>query len=367
MLTRFHKVLLALLAVQIILVVVVVMTRGDGGALKEHPLVAGFDAAKVTRLQVWGSATGKPVDLVKRDAKWVLASGFDYPVGDTKVTDALAPIAKLSAAAPIASAAARYKQLHVADDDFERKLVITAGGKDLTMYLGSGAGARRTAVRIAGDDGVYGATGITTSQVSGDAKQWIDPTYVKIPTDEIAQVTVARDGKTIEFARVSAPAAPAAGSGSDAGSAAAPTEHWTATVGGAPIPLAAGETIDEPSIDHWVGQVATIDLSAPGDPKRDASRPIATITIERKAKDAKTSTPTIIDVVAEGESYWVHDRSQAQAAIVDHGRLDDVLGAERGKVIRKPLPPPPAPSAIAPGAGSGSAARPGTGSAARPS
>ena len=56
MLTRFHKILIAALAVQLALVAFV-MTRGDDtGALKEHPILTGFDAAKVTRLQVFSGA-----------------------------------------------------------------------------------------------------------------------------------------------------------------------------------------------------------------------------------------------------------------------------------------------------------------------
>src|ERR1044071_3948152 len=150
MLTRFHKILIAALAVQLLLAVIVLTRGDDSAAQKEHPLVPGFDAAKVTRLQVFASDANKPegsdaeakkpVDLVKRDANWVLASGFDYPVEQTKVNDVLSPIAKLAASAPIATQASRHKQLHVADDDFERKLVITADGKDLTLFVGGFAG-----------------------------------------------------------------------------------------------------------------------------------------------------------------------------------------------------------------------------------
>jgi hypothetical protein len=372
MLTRFHKILIALLAVQLLLVVLVLVRGEDTGALKEHPLLAGFDAAKVTRLQVFANATAKPVDLVKRDASWVLASGFDYPVPEAKVTDALAPIAKLAAAAPIATQTGRHKQLHVADDDFERKLVITRDGKDLTLFIGGAAGARHTAVRLGGDANVYGVTGLSVAQVSGEARQWVDPTYLKIPSDEIAQVTIQRDGKTVELVRSAPPAPPAAGSGSagsgagsgssagsgsgaGSGSAAAPpAERWNVTIGAAPVALASGESLDQPAIERLVGQVATIDLSAPADPKRDAAKPTATITIEHKAKDAATPAPTIVDVITDGESYWVHDRSLPRAALVDRSRLDDVLGADHDKVVKKP-PPPPAPP---PAPGAGSAARP---------
>lgn len=381
MLTRFHKILIGLLAVQLVLVVIV-LTRGDDTAsLKEHAVLAGFDAAKVTRLQVFAGATAKPVDIVKRDAGWVLASSFDYPVEATKVTDVLAPLAKMTAAAPIATSVGRHKQLHVADADFERKLVITRDGKDETLFIGSSAGARRTAVRIGGGNDVYGVAGISAAAVSGEARVWVDPAYEKIPVDEIAKVTVVRDGKTMELSRAAAPPSPApADSGSGAGSAAPATpaaEPWTAAIGGAPIALAAGESLDPAALDRLVGQVARIDVTSPGDPKRDASKPTATITIERKPSGAATPAPVTIDVIADGSSYWVHDRGLPRAALVDKSRLDDVLGMERDKLVKKPPPPPPSPAAGAgPGAGAAKpappgpgvpVAKPGTGSAARPS
>jgi len=370
MLTRFHKVLIALLVVQLVLVVIV-MTRGDDtGSLKEHLVLSGFDATKVTRIQIFASATAKPVDLVKRDAAWVLASGFDYPVEATKVTDLLSPIAKMSAAAPIATQAGRHKQLHVADADFERKLVITSEGKDLTLYIGSQAGPRRMAVRVGGTDNVFGVTGVSAAGAGGEARQWVDPVYAKIPNEEIAKITVQRDGKTVELVRPAAPEVPAgAGSGSaGSGSSAvppppSPPQHWSPTIAGAPIALATGESLDDAAIDRLVGQVATIDLSSPADPKRDASKPTATITIDRKPAGSATPAPVIIDVIADGESYWVHDRAVPRAVLVDKSRLDDVLSVERDKLVKKPAPPAPSPAAGAAKPGPA----PGTGSAARPS
>jgi hypothetical protein len=373
MLTQFHKILIAALGVQLVLAVIVLTRGNDSAALKERPIIAGFDAAKVTELKVFGKPTdakpdaGKPVDLVKHDKDWVLASGFDFPVEQKKVDDVLSPIAKLAAAAPIATQAARQKQLHVADDDFERKLVISAGGKDTTLFIGGAAGARRTAVRLGGDDKVYAVTGLNAFSIGSEPRLWIDTAYVKIPREDIARLVVERDGKKVEMTK-GAPPPPAAagsgsaegsgsgaGSGSAAGSAAAPAppgaEHWSATIGGEPVALAAGESFDEPAFDRLVGDVSTLDLSAPADPKRDASKPTATITIDRKTTGSSTQVPTVIDVIADGTSYWVHDRSQPRAGLVDKARLDEVLAADHDKLVKKPPPPPPAP-----GAGSGSAA-----------
>jgi hypothetical protein len=133
-------------------------------------------------------------------------------------------------------------------------------------------------------------------------------------------------------------------------------EHWNVMVRGAPVALAAGESIDEATIDRLVNQAGMIELSSPADPKRDASKPTATITIDRKATGTSTTAPTVIDVILDGNSYWVHDRSSPRAVLVDKARIDEIVNVDRDKVVKKPPPPPPPPGT---GSAAGSGAHPG--------
>lgn len=339
MLTRFHKILIGLLVAQVVLAVIVLSRGDDRAAHKEHPLFASFDAAKVTRVQVFGDKPGDKIDVAKRGAGWVLASGFDYPADGSKLGDALSPIAKLTAGEPITTQASRHKQLHVADDDFTRKLVMTVDGKDVTMYIGGPAGVRRTAVRLAGSDDVYAVAGITAASLSVEPRQWVDPTYVKVAQADIAKIVIQRDGQSVELSKLAAPTPPPA-AGSDAGSAAPPAaEHWTATIGGAPIALGKDESIDEPAITRIVDEVASIDLTAPADAKRDASHPTATITIEHKPGTAGAAAPTVVDLIVDGTSVWVHDRASQRAVLAEKFRLDAALTVDRDKLVKKPPPP----------------------------
>ena len=129
MLERYHKMLIGLLVVQVVLIVAVFARGGDNGALGTHLLLPGFDAAKVTRIQI-ASGDGKSVDLVKKGDKWTVASAFDFPVDDARVADLLTPVAKLAAEEPIATSASRHKQLKVAADDFDRSDRAHRGQQD---------------------------------------------------------------------------------------------------------------------------------------------------------------------------------------------------------------------------------------------
>ena len=309
MLTRFHKILIGLLAVQLALAVVI-LVRGDAHAVeKPQPLLAGFDAATVTRVQVVGNDK-TTVDLVNKNGAWVVASSFDYPVEESKVTDLMSQIAKLSAAAPIATQDRRHKQLGVADTDFQRKLVITAGGKDTTLFVGGSAGLRRTAIRFAGDARVYGVTGLSAYAIGNEPKLWVATTYSNIPQEEIAKVTIDRAGTSTVIERQG--------------------DKWTT-----PLTLAQGETIDQDKLAGLVTNVARIELAAPADPKRDATKPTATITIEKTAQDNATPAPTVIDVISDGERYWVKTRGADRAVLVDKAALDDVIGVERSKLVKR--------------------------------
>ncbi len=319
MLTKFHKILLGLLGVQILLAVLLLSRGGDAPAAKEQPLLPGFDVAKVTRIQVFSGAD-KPIDLAKRGSGWVVASSFDYPAAPAKIDGLLAPLAKVAAAEPIATQAARHKQLKVADSEFERKLVITADGKDITLFVGAPAGLRRNALRIGGHDEVYAVRELSPYSAPAEPHMWVDQHYLAIPKDEIAKVQVKRGDATIELTH-------------------ADDGKWTATWDGGPI-----DPVDSDAIDHLVEQVATVDLLSPADPKRDTAK-ATTISIELKTKPGVSGAPVVIDAIQDANSFWIHQRAFDRAVDVDKSRLE-IATVERAKLVK--APPAPAPPAPAP-------------------
>lgn len=338
MLTRFHKILIGLLAAQVVLAVFVHAHNDDGAVLETRPILAKFDAAKVTHVKV-ATTTGKPIEIDKRGDAWVLSSSFDYPVTASKVTDLLSSVAKLSAAAPIATSASRHKQLHVADDQLERKLTLTAGSTETSLIIGNSVGSRRTALRLAGDSRVFAVSGLTPWSIGATPREWVDPAYVHVPREEIGKLVIQHGTQTVEVARAKA------------------GDPWTATIDGAPVTLAAGESLDTATIDTLVGNAASIDLMEPGDPKRTATptattTTITTITIERLATNA-SAAPVVIDVVDDGPSYWVHQRGLDRAVLVEKAHLDGLVTVSRDKLVKKEAPATTQTKAATSGAQSG--------------
>jgi hypothetical protein len=396
MLTRFHKILIGLLVAQLALAALAWLRAGDAPPLRDQPLLAGLDVAKVASIKVFGDSASKPaIELAKQAAGWSLVSHFGYPADAAKVKAALDPIAKIAAGAPLATAASRHKQLRVADGEFDRKIVLgLEGGGERVLYTGSPAGGRRTAVRVGGVE-VFAAKDVPF--FATEPTSYVATKYFEVPRAEITKLTIQRDQRTFVLTRSAAPpagsaappagsaappagsAAPPAGSAAPpAGSAAPPAgsaappesspapETWDVTVDGSALTLAAGEAIDREAIDSLLADLSAIELRAPGDPKRDASRPTATVAIERKG----ATEPIVLEVVAEPPAapaaagapapeamYWVRKRGDARAALVELRAVNTVVEIAIDKLVKKPAPPA-AGSASAPAAGSAAAALP---------
>jgi uncharacterized protein DUF4340 len=386
--SRWNKILLGALAAQVLLAVLF-LTRGEQTGIGTlAPLVTGLDAAKVNRIRISAGAKEDPsaktdkapassasaasgdadkpaIELVKRGAGWVLASHHDYPADPTKVTELLDKLIALQSRGPMARAAARQKQLGVADADFQRRLVIGRdGGNDLTLYVGSAAGGRRTAVRLAGQNDIHAVAGLTAWGVATDPTAWVDPVYFRVANPELVSVEVAGASGRISLER----------SGG----------LWIASHDGTPITPGPGETLDQSLIERLAAAVSTIHLAAPADPQRDLSKPTATITLHMKPAAAPatpaatpeaagaTDTPAtppaaaavsepgdehVLDLLVDtNDRYYLRERGNPNAVLVAASSLRDLVELTAAKVISKPaVPPAPRPAA---GARPAPAARP---------
>jgi len=190
--TKLNKILIAVLIAQLALAAFV-LTRDDQIHIAPmQPVLAGFDSAKVTRIQVFDKGGDKPaIDLAKAgDDAWKLSSGFDFPVDASKVGDLLSKVAAMKSRGPIATTAVRHEQLGVTDTGFEKKLVLTTPAGEVAVLVGKAEGGRTTAVRLAGDPRVYGVTALTAWGVEATPARWIDTSYLALEPDRVARLSI---------------------------------------------------------------------------------------------------------------------------------------------------------------------------------
>jgi hypothetical protein len=353
---RTNKILAVLLGVQVALAILVFLKHDDNPIGKLEPLVDGLPVDKVDRIRVFDSypppkqegedkkQASKPdqpaVELVKRGSDWQLASHHDYPADGTKVSELLDKVTAIRTRGPIASGKARQKQLEVADDDYQRKLVISAGGKDTTLFVGTSAGARQTSVRLAGSNDVHGASGLSAFAVGANAAAWIDTAYFKVEKEQIASIEVSNQNGTFTIE----PAATGGG--------------WTVEMNGKPIVIPAGSEIDKDFVDRAVSRISSMTMTEPGDPRRSVDKPQVTVVVHMKAPQAAAGPdggpPAVsqpgqeytVDVAESGEKdkSFVKVRGSPHAALVHSLSLSELVEMSASKLVRKhedkPAPPP---------------------------
>ena len=312
-------------------------------------VLPGFDATKVTRVQIYPAAidaapASKPaLDLVQADAAWTLASHFGYPVDGGKLADPFAGLASMRARGPITRDPARHRQLGVADDHYERKLVLRTPTGDVTVLLGGPAGTRAIAVRVLPGNEVYAVTGVGPGSWGTTPGAWVGAPYLQIAPASIAKVSVQAGSTSVEL---------------DHGSGA-----WAATVGGIPVVPGPGEELSTSTIDAALGVLAQVMPREPGDPAQplgpDATTIAITVAPPAAAPAAGSGAPvaspvptgTTLDLVKTPTGYWLHDRSKGTAIQVDASTVAPLLGLDRGKLIKKveAAPAAPTPGGLPPG------------------
>jgi hypothetical protein len=101
-------------------------------------------------------------------------------------------------------------------------VVLTTAAGERTFFVGSSAGTRRNAFRIAGDGKIF-ATDFSAGSVNVAPNGWIDTKYTTVPTDDVEKITLTRAGTTIVLDRASG--------------------AWVPTENGAPVVPAAGNVL----------------------------------------------------------------------------------------------------------------------------
>lgn len=315
---KLQRILLAVLAAQLVLAVIVfwprAATTGAGSPL------LNIKSEDVTGLTI-SDDQGRTVKLAKAADGWIAASAADYPADATKITPVLDKLAAITAGQPVAQTAASHAQLQVADNKYVRKVELQTAGGAQTLYLGSASGARATHVRLAGQDAVYLARDVATWEVSGDVLSWIDAAYLSVPTTDVTAFTVKNANGEFAFTK---------------------NEAGVWTLAG----LAEGETLNTGAVTTLLNQAASVRLTAPlgktDDPAYGLAQPSATVTLTAKSGDqTRTVTLTIGAKNGTDNSYVVKSSESAYYVRVAEFSVKDLVEKARDGLLQQPPTPTP--------------------------
>lgn len=160
----------------------------EGGELSKHSSTQklfDFETSAVNGIHI-EDAAGNKTELKRIDNSWRTMD--DFPADSDRVDQLLSKLLGLEHGLAIAQSASAAERFEVSEDDFQRSVHLLNGQEILgSLYLGSGAGARRSHVRLTEDDSIYAVT-IGTFELPAEISNWQDKNLLKINFDAVNMV-----------------------------------------------------------------------------------------------------------------------------------------------------------------------------------
>ncbi|MDH3627439.1 MAG: DUF4340 domain-containing protein [Acidobacteriota bacterium] len=190
--TRNQRILLVVLAVQILLIVVVRMPMGERGvSAGPTPLIAGWDELVPTRVMFGGDDDA--VQLLRAGDGWQVEALDGFPADGAKLESLLTKIGALEVRRPLVRSARYHESFGVREQDAEARLRIWGDGNDdpaVDLLFGNPPNFGSIHLRQADEDAVYEVRDLAAYDVSGPAGNWIDKDWLKIDSSDIDGLTV---------------------------------------------------------------------------------------------------------------------------------------------------------------------------------
>jgi hypothetical protein len=319
--SRLNRILVGILALQLVLAVVVFWPRSAGSGAGGESLFPGVEAGQIQEISL-SAADGETIELAKRDGKWVLPQADDYPVNEEKVKPLVDGLAALTSDRLVTQTSASHERLQVAEDAYERRIDFqTADGTLHRVYLGSSPSFGATHVRAGDQDEVFLTSDLSTQDAGVAATSWVDTSYFSVPLAEVVAVTVENAQGTLEF-------------GQEA-------ETWVMEG------LAADETLNEGMVRSFVNRAISVSLLRPLGkedlPAYGMQEPNAVVTIRTQSEDSGEETYVLrVGAQDPGDNSYVVKSSESPYYVrVREFSVQDLVEKSHADFIQ--LPPTPTP------------------------
>ncbi len=196
---RHIQILTIILILQIGLTAVVLWPRSADTAEIKEPLLTDLTSEDIQQIEI-EDGDGDSVTLVRSEDGWVLTEVDDFPAVTAKVDTLITGLLEITNDRLITRTESSHRQLKVAADDFERKIVLSSEDASLrTLYIGSSPSFGSAHVRLEGEDETYLTGSIAAHQANADAASWVDTAYHSVPQEEIRAIRLKNVNGAWEF------------------------------------------------------------------------------------------------------------------------------------------------------------------------
>lgn len=207
-----------------------------------------FDKAQVDQVVIRGD--DKTIELSKQDGLWQTAEAFPLDAG--KMDSLLDKLASLKYGLPVATSAESLKRFKVADDEFERRVLLKKSGDTVAeLFLGTGSGVRKSHLRNADQQAVYVAE-IGSYDVPVAVDEWQDKTLLQVAKDDVIGIKLGDLSLSLIEEK---PDTPAAAAKESATSTSPKPKLWKADS------LAEGQQLDQSAINQALSSFDSLRIS----------------------------------------------------------------------------------------------------------
>lgn len=174
-----------ILTVQIILTLVLLLSNNKLDSHAGIQKLLEFDREQINVIQIT-DRDGKTTRLKLNNNNWFTEEQF--PADSTRIDQLLNKLSELEHGLPVANSAKSANRFEVDNEHFQRRLQLLQSEQAVVdMYLGTGAGARHSHIRLANDTSIFSTT-IGSYDLPTTIAEWQDKNLLLIETDTINSV-----------------------------------------------------------------------------------------------------------------------------------------------------------------------------------
>jgi len=200
MLKRHNQILAGILIIQIVICTAVFWPRSAVTSTSK-PLFSDVQAEDIVALTIL-DADGNSVALRQMMGEWVLSDADDYPAQADKISGLLEKIVGLTTGRLVTRTDASHQRLQVAVGDFVRRVDLKMkDGTEYRLYLGSSPSYGATHFRLNGQSETYLTSDVSVWEARATASAWIDTAYLKVPQDDVVEMTLENPNGTFAFVK----------------------------------------------------------------------------------------------------------------------------------------------------------------------
>lgn len=317
---RGNRILVGILVLQIALAVVVFWPR-QAAVAEGEPLLVGLEVEQIARVSIH-EGMGEQIDLTKKGADWVLAEAGDFPVKSENVSALLDKLVALKSGRLVAETPDSHQRLQVAEDNYAYEVRLKLEDGSLRrLYLGTSPSFGAIHVRVAGQDAVYLASDLSSSDVGARISNWIDASYFSVVQDQIVGLTLENQNGTFEFQKVG--------------------DAWTMAG------LAEGETLSQSSVTSLISRAASVRMLRPLGIEPQAAygmeTPRAVLVLQARSPEGTATTYTLhVGNKGTDNSYVLKSSDSPYYVRVAEYTAQDWVEKDREGFLELPSTPAPA-------------------------